>query len=57
MTRYLITSEFYIYAESDTDAKSIVENLQEKSRKKFDNDFIVTEIHKAERGSIPQKIK
>ena len=39
--RYIATASFYIYAESDEKAKEIIQDIQKKERKQFDNYYDV----------------
>ena len=51
MERYLVTAEFYVYAENDKDATSIVENIQDKQKSKYDNQYCATRLEYAPFGA------
>ena len=44
MDRYLITTEMYIYADSDKKAKSLAGYIQGKQRKIFDDQCTITNL-------------
>tara|TARA_Y100000004_G_scaffold178267_1_gene220670 strand:+ start:268 stop:462 length:195 start_codon:yes stop_codon:yes gene_type:complete len=52
MERYVITTESYIYADSDKKAKSLAKYIQGKQRKQYDNQCYVTKLQSAPFGRI-----
>tara|TARA_Y100001937_G_C7034884_1_gene291856 strand:- start:460 stop:654 length:195 start_codon:yes stop_codon:yes gene_type:complete len=50
MDRYLITTESYIYADSEQKAKSLAKYIQGKQRKQYDNKCHVTKLQSAPFG-------
>ena len=51
MDRYVITTESYIYADSDKKAKSLAKYIQGKQRKQYDNQCHVTKLQYAPFGA------
>ena len=52
MDRYLITTEMYIYADSDKKAKSLAGYIQGKQRKDYDNQCHVLKLKSAPFGRL-----
>ena len=52
MDRYLITTQYYIYADDDKKAKSLAKYIQGKQRKQYDNQCYVTKLQSAPFGRI-----
>ena len=52
MERYVITTESYIYADSDKKAKSLAKYIQGKQRKQYNNQCHVTELVSAPFGRL-----
>tara|TARA_B100001057_G_scaffold466866_1_gene524423 strand:- start:204 stop:398 length:195 start_codon:yes stop_codon:yes gene_type:complete len=52
MDRYLITTEMYIYADSDKKAKSLAGYIQGKQRKDYDNQCHVLKLESAPFGRL-----
>ena len=52
MDRYLITTQYYIYADDDKKAKSLAKYIQGKQRKQYDNQCYVTELVSAPFGRL-----
>jgi hypothetical protein len=50
MERYLITTESYIYADSEKKAKSLAGYIQDKQKMKYDNQCMVTNLQSAPFG-------
>ena len=50
MERYLITTESYIYADSEKKAKSLAGYIQDKQKMKYDNQCHVTKLQYAPFG-------
>ena len=52
MDRYVITTESYIYADSEQKAKSLAKYIQGKQRKQYDNQCHVTKLQSAPFGRL-----
>ena len=52
MDRYLITTESYIYADSEEKAKSLAKYIQGVQRKRYDNQCHVTKLQSAPFGRL-----
>ena len=50
MDRHVITTESYIYADSEQKAKSLAKYIQGKQRKQYDNQCHVTKLQSAPFG-------
>jgi len=50
MERYLVTAEFYVYAENDKDAKTRIGNIQYEQRMQYDNQYCATRLESAPFG-------
>ena len=53
MDRYVITTSYYIYADSDKKAKSLAGYISDKQRKMYDNRCEVTELRRCDFGRLP----
>ena len=56
MDRYLITTSYYIYADSDKKAKSLAKYISEKQRRDYDNRCEVTDLRSCDFGRLPSDI-
>lgn len=56
MDRYLITTSYYIYADSDKKAKSLANYISEKQRRDYDNRCEVTDLRRCDFGRLPSDI-
>jgi len=52
MDRFLITTESYIYADSEEKAKSLAKYIQGIQRKRYDNQCHVTKLQSAPFGRL-----
>jgi len=52
MDRYVITTESYIYADSEQKAKSLAKYIQGKQRKQYDNQCYITKLQSAPFGRV-----
>ena len=52
MDRFLITTESYIYADSEEKAKSLAKYIQGKQRKMYDNQCYVTKLQSTPFGKL-----
>ena len=52
MDRYVITTESYIWADSEQKAKSLAKYIQGKQRKQYDNQCYITKLQSAPFGRV-----
>ncbi|MDG1950927.1 MAG: hypothetical protein P8J32_09010 [bacterium] len=54
-SRYILTMDMYIYAESDEDAIRKSQEIVEKEKDQYDNQAQVLTVHKAPFGTMQAK--
>lgn len=52
MKRYTVTSDFYLYADSDEEAKQKADAFNRKMRDKYDNQSNILTIHETPVGTL-----